>query len=168
MGMHTLHPSAAESVHGRLRCPVRYFAGLTLAAVFSLSSPVEAGLNGSSAVNSTLTTDQRDVSAPALSGSSWSRSSVPTLAPLDPSVGTDPLSMDPMSRAEMLSNHQPAIPTWSLTESTDVVHNAIPKPTDAPPLLIPLPIAASAGAWGLAAVAILIASKRTLRRRLLA
>jgi hypothetical protein len=84
----------------------------------------------------------------------------------EPSSTTATLSTDPITRGLLLSDNRAASHGWSFADPTQTLTNAAPK-EGAPPLLIPVPTAVSAGAAGLAILALIGASSR-LRRRILA
>jgi hypothetical protein len=90
--------------------------------------------------------------------------------------GVDPLAADPAviehsmmsTSAHVTDAAAPATVAWNFSDPTESTSSGLPESRLAPPLLIPLPTAVSAGAWGLLVVAILMGARRTLRRRLFA
>ena len=172
MGTHTLNPSAAAPACGLLRHAAHHYwlAASALVTVCVLSStPARAGFREISTTKAAFPVDHRAIAAADSSTPGFDSVNKPcVVAASAAAFGNDPLSVDPMTRGILLSDYSSATTNWIPSESTTAVSNALPKSSDAPPLLIPLPTAATAGAWGLAVVAVLLAAKRTLRRRLFA
>jgi len=161
MGTVTQFLRAAVAARGGHRISKRLAASIMLASACAFSSATAvAGLREISPASSANSLHRE-----LPESNSTGRKSSPTFMHEVVTQSSDPLSVDPEARVDLLSRNAEmfSAPVPELTQ----VKNATAKVESTQPLLIPLPNAVSVGLLGLAAVAVIGAAKR-FRRKLFA